>query len=212
MELYMLFFRLDKLKQASNLGYILKWIPFFGGIFFLINPLTQSLRYLVRFGFELDFSVLFNKYWFSPSLYMLYTIVGVFVGGIILLWNVRFEKTDLTNQKEGALSRLVGEHKAIMKPVAVEEICWIEIRSRKYWVVTPDKKLRISKTLSELEKELSAEQFIRINRSVIVNLTFIDSYSSWVNGSYLLEMKHHSKKEFLISRNQVKKFKSVMKV
>jgi hypothetical protein len=207
MEYYCLWMNIS-LNKISN--QIFKLIPFFGLVFFPLNPITQSIRYIVRNGFSINWNVFLSQYLFSPSLYVVYTVFGSVIGLIVLILKI-YSKDHQENSKE-PLKRLVGEHEAVMKPIDVEEIFWIEVSDRKYWVYTADKVLRITKTISELEEQLDSNQFFRINRSVIVNSKYIDSYSPWESGTYLVEIKKPRKKEFSISRNRVKEFKKVMKI
>lgn len=188
---------------------LLKFIPFFGLIFFFINPITQTLRYIVRNGFEFERAVFLNEYLFNPSLYVIYLVFGTIIGiSVILLkvFNIHPHSPD------EVLTRLVGEHQAVMKPFQVEDTYWFEVDRRKYKAITASKELRIQKNLSQLESELDENVFVRINRAIIINTKFIESYSPWKNSSYLIEMKTPHRKEFSVSRNRVKEFKRVMKI
>lgn len=213
MEVYTVFFKVEIKQPGENKlsSDLLKFIPFFGLIFFLVNPITQTIRYIIRNGFSFNSEVLLNEYLFSLSLYIVYTVFGSLVGLLVILMN-GFNAARVGKRQENPLDRLVGEHEAVMKPVNAEEICFIEIRDRKYWAITASKELRISKTISKLEAELDSNKFIRISRGVIINVNYIESYSPWENGSYLVELKTPKKREFSISRNRVKEFKRVMKI
>lgn len=210
MEIYIGFFKIQIIKSGeSKLSLnLLKLIPFFGLVFFLINPVTQTFRYIIRNGIQFDLELLLNDYLLSTSLYVIYTVFGSIVGTVIILKKLFASEGSKTN----SIDRLAGEHEAVMKPVSTDEICYIEIRDRKYWAVTATKELRISKTISELEGVLDSNQFVRISRGVIINLSFVESYSPWESGTYLVELKTPNKREFSISRNRVKEFKTAMKI
>lgn len=211
LEIYLSILRIDSnnLKTTFSSLKNLYLVSFLGLIFFFINPITQSLRYIIRHGLNIEWHPFLNEYLFNSSLYVIYTVLGSLIGITCLL--IRIFKTNHSSTQE-TITRLVGEHNAVMKPVEVDEIHWIEVKERKYWVVTEEKELRITKTISELEKELDKNTFVRINRSIIINSKRIESYCSWGNGTYLIEMKTPFKREFSVSRNRVKEFKRVMKV
>ncbi len=211
MGTYIDFYNLEIWKPEENKisPNLLKLIPYFGLIFFLINPITQTLRYIIRNGFKFNFELLLNEYLFSSSLYVIYTVFGSVVGVVVIA--IEQFSTEKSEEKN-SLDRLVGEHKSVMKPINIDEILYIEIRGRKYWAATDSKELKISKTISELEGVLDSNQFVRISRGVIINLSFVESYSPWESGTYLVELKTPKKREFSISRNRVKEFKRAMKI
>lgn len=186
------------------------WIvPVFLCSFFFLNPVTQSLRYLLRFGFELNPEVYLNQYLFSSSLYVVYTTIGSLIGlSVLIAEMIKRNKSDGNSTK--SMERLIGEHEAMMKPVDLKEVYWIEVRGRKYFIITGSKELKTNKKLSELEGLLPKDGFIRINRSTIINVQFVNSYTSWNSGTYLIEMKPPRKKDFIVSRGRVKQFLKIV--
>ena len=61
------------------------------------------------------------------------------------------------------------------------------------------KKLLSEKTLRAWEEQLPSKYFVRIHRSLIVNLEWVERIEKWFNNSYLLYMRNYTK-PFQVSR------------
>jgi|TARA_B110000261_G_C12985894_1_gene318337 two-component system LytT family response regulator len=66
----------------------------------------------------------------------------------------------------------------------------------------------ILKSLNNLEKRLSEQEFFRISRKYIINLNWIDKVEAWFNGGLRVTLKSGEKLE--ISRRQTSRFKELM--
>ncbi len=86
------------------------------------------------------------------------------------------------------------------------KIQWIERVDRKTFASTESDRYRLKENITEIEEKLDPEVFIRINRSVIVNLENVLNYSFWENDKYVLRIKD-SEKEFVMSRDRLNKIK-----
>lgn len=67
--------------------------------------------------------------------------------------------------------------KSKLVKVNVGSILWAEANDNYAFVITPEKKYLISLTLKKIEERLPKEQFYRVHRSYLVNLSKIDSIS-----------------------------------
>lgn len=216
MSRYAVFFKLTKVPQsARELSFLLlRYLPFFLVVFFVLNPITQTFRYILRNGEEMVWEVYFHEYLFSIPLYITYTFFSLLIGYAVLLIRI-FQASKSPNDypiRNTASDRMVGEFEAVSAPILFTEMMWIAVEDRKYWAQTLTKRVRLHKKINELESMLPAEFFYRINRSTIVNINFVEKYSSWESGTYLIEMKAPHKEEFVISRGRVKGFKRLMNV
>jgi DNA-binding LytR/AlgR family response regulator len=88
----------------------------------------------------------------------------------------------------------------------LQEVHYIEVKSKNYVAFTADQTYRIRATLAELEAALPICQFYRINRSVIVNLSYVKNYSFWENDKYIVRLKGN-RKEFIMQRARLDEFK-----
>jgi DNA-binding LytR/AlgR family response regulator len=68
------------------------------------------------------------------------------------------------------------------------------------------KKIVVRRLLKEWEKILPEKIFIRIHRSTIINISFIDKIENWFNNSFSVHLKNFGEK-FIISRRQSAKLK-----
>lgn len=71
------------------------------------------------------------------------------------------------------------------------------------------KKFLTQKSMKEWEQRLPSKHFIRIHRSTIVNLNFIDKIEEWFNYSYRIYMKD-IEKPFIMSRRYASKLKELL--
>ena len=78
----------------------------------------------------------------------------------------------------------------------------------KYFYAMLVKKYRIKDKLYQLEEELAAEGFIRINKSEIVNILHIREIVPWFNGRLLLKLDN--KREVEVSRSYAGNFKDFL--
>lgn len=93
-------------------------------------------------------------------------------------------------------------------PIALNDIVFFEKVGRNYFANSMEENFRIETNLSKLEKSLSMKHFARINRSVIVNISDIKSYSHWENEKYILLLK--TGKEFVVTRERLVELKKVL--
>jgi two-component system LytT family response regulator len=57
-------------------------------------------------------------------------------------------------------------------------------------VQTAEQTYRVRETLNRIERRLPSEQFVRIHRSVIVNITRVKEIQPWFQGDYVLILKN----------------------
>ena len=87
----------------------------------------------------------------------------------------------------------------------IDEIYFIKTIEKHIEIHTYEKKYILSKSLNQIDKELSNEDFIRVHRSVIINMNYIDEAIRWFSGTYKVRMKDKNNTELPVSRRQ--KFK-----
>jgi len=75
------------------------------------------------------------------------------------------------------------------------------------YAATPDKNWVVDRTIAELEEKLDPTRFVRVHRSTIVNLEFVDELYSWFGGRMMLRLKDHKKTEITVSRERLKELK-----
>ena len=75
-------------------------------------------------------------------------------------------------------------------PLDLGEILYIESVDGTCFVYTKEKVYESSDKLYELEERLEAYMFVRISKSVIVNLEHIQSIKSWLNRRLIITMEN----------------------
>lgn len=68
---------------------------------------------------------------------------------------------------------VVGQANNVWRPVSLEEVCYFESYQKKTWFSTADSKFTTEHTMQSLEIRLPSDQFLRIHRSFIVNISCI---------------------------------------
>lgn len=75
------------------------------------------------------------------------------------------------------------------------------------YAATPEKNWVVDKTIAELEQKLDAQQFVRVHRSTLVNLSFADELYPWFGGKMILRLKDAKKTEITVARDRLKDLK-----
>lgn len=75
------------------------------------------------------------------------------------------------------------------------------------YAATGDKNWVVDRTIAELEEKLSPARFVRVHRSTIVNLDYVDELYSWFGGRMMLRLKDPKKTEITVSRERLKDLK-----
>lgn len=68
-----------------------------------------------------------------------------------------------------------------------------------------DKHYLINKSLKNLMPELPADDFVRIHRSVVINLNYVEEIVKMFNGGYHVRMKNKTRSQFPVSRHMKSK-------
>lgn len=91
--------------------------------------------------------------------------------------------------------------------LVIADIFWFEVQNKNYYAHLSVEAYLVKRTISELEKELNPDDFFRINRSQIINLHQIQSYSYWEFEKYIVRLTGIDQKEFIITRKRFKELK-----
>lgn len=205
------------LQPVEIIRYYLKYLPLLALAFFVFNPFTQSFRYLLNEHQNLSSELYFNEYLLNWNLYVVYLIPSFLTGYGVLTYNLIHLYNRQLSMAGEDLEKFKSEVQYPQKieayddwgdvPLDLKNVIWFEKKERKYFARTVKTELRTRETLAELEERLDPKQFLRVNRSVIVNAAYIQNYSYWENEKYILRLKDKDQTEFVMSRNRLKKIK-----
>lgn len=111
----------------------------------------------------------------------------------------------LTSSNE-VIKHLLGRKEDKYYRVNVDEIFYIEAIDRKLFVYTKTETYEISEKLYTLEEQLSTVNFIRISKSMLLNINKIYSFYAKLSGN--LEALLTNKEKVIISRRYVANLKN----
>lgn len=75
------------------------------------------------------------------------------------------------------------------------------------FAATAEKNWVVDRTIAELEDKLDPKQFLRIHRSSIVNLEFVDELLNWFGGRMVVRLKNPKRTEITVARDRLKDLK-----
>lgn len=202
------------LKEIIQIN--LRYLPVILLSLFIFIPLAILLRHIWRNDFTIEgqrllrhFKHFGRMYW---EAFLPFSIVGY------TFFNINLYVQQSGKKKEGQANgnRVTPENLDVLEvindngniQIPVAQILWIEKKDRIYEVKTAEKLYYVRKTLNELEELLLSKGFIRINRSVIVNRSFVRNYSFWEYDKFILRMKDKELTEFIVSRERMRQIKS----
>lgn len=94
---------------------------------------------------------------------------------------------------EGHLARILIKEPKRIYFIKAEDIYWFEASGDYVILHTESKSHLINYSLTELEQRLNPENFVRIHRSTIVNVSVISEFEPYFNGEYFITLKNKTK-------------------
>lgn len=80
------------------------------------------------------------------------------------------------------------------------------------FAATAAKHYVVDQTIQELEEKLDPQRFVRIHRSTIVQVAFVQELHQWFAGRLVLKLKDAAKTELTVARDRVKELKEKLGV
>lgn len=96
-----------------------------------------------------------------------------------------------------------------IKLFKVENIQWVEAQGNYVLLKLADNSELMRETMDELEKQLDPRTFVRIHRSTIINVNFINELQVWRRGEYRVLMQ--GGQPFTLSRSYRRRFDELLK-
>lgn len=94
--------------------------------------------------------------------------------------------------------------------ISYEDIMYFEAEGNYVHCMTNQEKFRVKNKLYELETTLWEQGFIRISKSLLVNIMNITEIIPWFGSRLLIKLKN--KNEVEVSRNYVREFKEFLEI
>lgn len=109
----------------------------------------------------------------------------------------------------GQMNRIMIKSNGRVNLIRVSDIDWIEASGNYLRLHVGDKVHMIRETMTNMEKRLNGDQFMRIHRSTIVNIDRIKEMQPWFHGEY--EVHLHNGKRLSMSRGYKDKLHGFIK-
>ncbi len=112
--------------------------------------------------------------------------------------------------KTGGIAKipLTVDKKTFM--VCLEDVVFIESQNRVCIIHTRDELYTDNNTLNYYEERLKSKDFLRIQKSYIVNLDYITEISPWFNGTYAVRLLGFKDVVLPVSRKTIKQLKQLI--
>jgi len=104
----------------------------------------------------------------------------------------------------GRIASRVGDRLQLIDPASVTHFI---ARDKLVYAVTADRNYSVDLTIAELERKLDAAKFIRIHRSTLLNLDYLDELHSWFGGGALARLKDPKRTELPVARDRLRALK-----
>ncbi|KAA9027611.1 LytTR family DNA-binding domain-containing protein [Niallia endozanthoxylica] len=113
------------------------------------------------------------------------------------------------NSKTPTYSFITGKHEEIWNPIPIDQIAYIESNQKKTWLYTKNGQYSTIQTLRVLEQRLPSS-FLRIHRSYIVNISFIQQLYRDVSSNLLIKLKIPDSPELTVSQTYVQTVRRIL--
>lgn len=110
------------------------------------------------------------------------------------------------------LNILAVEAGGKLKILDINDIIYIEAQGRNTIIYGRDNIYNSSYSLKELEKRLENKQFFKPHRSYLINLHMVNEVIPWFKGTYQIIMKKYTENMIPVSRQNFKKFKTIIRM
>ncbi|MCK9169339.1 MAG: LytTR family transcriptional regulator [Treponema sp.] len=104
---------------------------------------------------------------------------------------------------------LIGKKHETYEPLKLEDIIYFRSSGNSLYACTEQKAYEMKQKLFEMEKLLAYKNFIRVNKSNIVNIMKIKEIIPWFGGKILLRL-YDTEERIEVTRNYVKDFKQFL--
>ncbi|WP_206916674.1 LytR/AlgR family response regulator transcription factor [Alicyclobacillus suci] len=106
------------------------------------------------------------------------------------------------------LSYVVGKTGQVWRPIPVQDIAYFESYEKKTWFYTKDGRFSTEHTLRALEQHLPNEHFLRIHRSYMIHIGYIDSIERDDRSNLNLVMAVPNKTRLSVAQTYVRRVRT----
>jgi two-component system, LytTR family, response regulator len=127
----------------------------------------------------------------------------------------RADVNDLLRKLASALNSKHPDYPARMPSRTGDRVEFVDLtrvthfyaKDKLTFAATPAKDYCVDGSIADLEAKLDPKRFIRIHRSTLVNLEFVQELYSWFGGRVLIRLRDDKHTELTVARDRVKELK-----
>ena len=119
-------------------------------------------------------------------------------------------KTAAPEPANKASAHLAAHRAGKIVNLAVEDIGCVAVEDTITWAHTPQGRFRLKAALHEVEERLPSPPFVRVSRSTIVNLEWIDHLSPMYSGTYKASLRGAIDIEVHVSRRRARRLRELL--
>ncbi|WP_040290911.1 LytTR family DNA-binding domain-containing protein [Alicyclobacillus hesperidum] len=108
-----------------------------------------------------------------------------------------------TKERPSQFDFVVGQQGEVWRPLSIDEIAWIESYEKRTWLYTADGAYSTRLTLQTLERRLPFAKFLRIHRSYLVQVAWIEKMERDFHSSLLITLRPPLSKQLRVSQSYV---------
>lgn len=103
------------------------------------------------------------------------------------------EFIDRLRAEQGYLKRFVVRSGSKLTFVRADDVEWIDVASNYVRLHVAARAYLVRQTMKALESQLNPDTFVRVHRSIIINIECVDSVAPHVHGEYVVTMRDGTK-------------------
>lgn len=109
-----------------------------------------------------------------------------------------------------ATGHLAGHRAGKIVNLDLDDVACVEVDDTITWAHTPQGKYRLKAALQEIEERLASPPFVRVSRSAIVNLDWIDHLSPMFSGTYVARLRPAIGMDVHVSRRRARRLRELL--
>src|SRR5262245_1804695 len=113
----------------------------------------------------------------------------------------------LRSNSASRIERIASRVGDRLRLIDLGNVTHFQAKEKLVYAVTADKSFVVELTIAELERKLDARRFIRIHRSTLLNLDYLDELHSWFTGGALARLKDPKHTELPVARDRLRALK-----
>jgi len=95
----------------------------------------------------------------------------------------------------------VGSH---IQLIELNSVSYFQAEQKLTYAVTRSKRYVVDYTIAELEQKLDPKCFVRIHRSTLLNLAWVEEVHSWFGGRLRVRLKGEKSGELTVARDRAR--------